>query len=192
MSLYEEYLKNLLFPLGLYDLTPGGLGESELYALGTALDEAAEKLAYDERETITATAEGEGLDRREALFARKPAAPTAALRREAIAALTAIGGDGLTLSRINSAITGCGIRAKAEEADAGHIRVHFPDVAGEPEEFAQIQAIILDILPCHLLTEFYFRYLTWEECETQKMFWASVETAGYNWDEFQLAVEPEE
>ena len=72
------------------------------------------------------------------------------------------------------------------------LRVIFPEVAGEPEGFPQIQKIILDILPCHLGVEFYFRYLTWEECEAAGYTWAQVEAAGHTWESFQLAVPPEE
>ena len=45
----------------------------------------------------------------------------------------------------------------------------------------QVESIILDIIPCHLLVEFYFRYLTWLECEAQKFTWQSVEYAHHSW-----------
>ena len=72
----------------------------------------------------------------------------------------------------------------------GKLRVIFPEVAGVPEGFAQMERIILDILPCHLEVEFYFRYLTWEECERAGYTWAAVEAAGHTWETFQLAVPP--
>ncbi len=59
----------------------------------------------------------------------------------------------------------------------GQLRVIFPEVAGEPEDFDQIRKIILDILPCHLEVEFYFRYLTWAECEAAGYTWGQVEAA---------------
>ena len=136
-------------------------------------------------------AEGEGLARREALFARRPAAVTPEDRRAAIAALLQIDGDSLTPSAIDRTIRGCGIRARALEMGGGQLRVIFPEVAGEPEGFDQIRKIILDILPCHLGVEFYFRYLTWAECETAGYTWAQVEAAEHTWESFQLAVPPE-
>lgn len=186
---YEFYLKELLRPLGIYDLSEKSIGSAELHALGTALDGVQTRLETVEREAVTATAEGEGLDRREALFARKPAAVGAAQRRAAIFALVQIDGDSLTGEAINRAISGCGIRAEAREiGGAGHIRVSFPDVAGVPAEFEQIQKIVLDLIPCHLETEFYFRYLTWAECEERGYTWAAVETAGKTWETFELWV----
>ena len=71
------------------------------------------------------------------------------------------------------------------------LRVIFPEVAGEPEDFDQIRKITLDILPCHLEVEFYFRYLTWAECEAAGYTWGQVEAAEYTWESFQLAVPPE-
>ena len=192
MGMYEQYLKELLLPLGVYDLTETSVSGSDLHAAGAGLDMVCEELERVEREALTATAEGEGLSRREELFAQKPAASTAEQRRLAIAALLQIDEDSLTPGDIDRAIRGCGIRAKALEADAGSLRVVFPEVAGVPEEFEQIKRIILDILPCHLEVEFYFRYLTWEECERAEMTWAVLETAEHTWETLELAVPPEE
>ena len=120
-----------------------------------------------------------------------PAAVTAEDRRAAIAALLQIDGDSLTPAAIDRTIRGCGIRARALEMGGGQLRVIFPEVAGEPEDFDQIRKIILDILPCHLEVEFYFRYLTWAECEAAGYTWGQVEAAEYTWESFQLAVPPE-
>ena len=169
--MYEAHLRSLLSPLGIYDLEEHSASGAAVCALGTGLDTVSRRLEEIEREALTATAEGEGLARREALFARRPAAVTAEERRAAIAALLQIDGDSLTPAAIDRTIRGCGIRARALEMGGGQLRVIFPEVAGEPEDFDQIRKIILDILPCHLEVEFYFRYLTWAECEA----------AGYTW-----------
>lgn len=190
--MYEGYLRALLEPLGVYDLTEGTINRAELAALGAGFDTVSGQLDRTEREALTATAEEEGLDRREALFARRPAATTAEERRAAIAALLQIDGDSLTPSAINQTLQGCGIKAWALEMGNGVLRVVFPEVAGVPAEFDQIEKIILDILPCHLGVEFYFRYLTWEECERAEYTWEAVEAAGHTWESFQLAVPPME
>ena len=190
--MYETYLRQLLAPLGIYDLERTSVSGAAVCALGTGLDMVSSLLETAEREALTATAEDKGLDRREALFARRPAAVTAEDRRAAIAALLQIDGDSLTPSEINGTLRGCGIKARAIEAGGGCLRVIFPEVAGEPEGFAQIKRIILDILPCHLDVEFYFRYLTWAECEKAGYTWALVEAERFTWESFQLAVPPEE
>ena len=106
-----------------------------------------------------------------------------------ISALLRIGGDCFTLSDINNTISGCGIKALALEKERfGYIRVIFPDVAGIPEGFDQIRGIILDISPCHLDVEFYFRYLTWQECEAFQYTWGIIHEREYTWYGFELAV----
>ena len=181
MAGYEDYLKNLLGPLGIYDLRSGTASESELFAAAAELDRT-------EREALAGTAEDEGLRRREALFARRPAAATVTLRREAIRALMQIDADSFSLESINQTISGCGIRALAQEMGGGRVRVIFPETAGVPDEFEQIQKIVLDIIPCHLETEFYFRYMLWSECEAHGWTWAEVEAGGHTWHSFELAV----
>lgn len=190
--MYEQYLRALLAPLGVYDLTDGSISGAELHALGVGLDAVCGQLDITEREGLTATAEDVGLDRREALFARRPAAMTPEERRAAMAALLQIDGDSLTPEAIGRTIRGCGIKARALEMGDGKLRVIFPEVAGVPAEFEQIRRIILDILPCHLEVEFYFRYLTWVECERAGFTWADIEAAEHTWESFQLAVPPED
>lgn len=189
--MYEEYLRALLAPLGVYRLDRDSLSGAELYALGKGLDAVSGRLDQVEREGVTATAEDEGLRRREALFLRRPAAVTAEERRAAIAALLQIDGDSLTPEAIGRTIRGCGIRAQAIEMGTNQVRVVFPGTVGIPEEFEQIEKIVMDILPCHLGVEFYFRFLTWEECEAAEYTWALVEEREYTWEEFQVAIPPE-
>lgn len=189
--MYERFLLALLEPLGVYDLSAGTINRAELAALGKGFDQISHQLDIAEREALIATAEGDGLQRRESLFARRPASRTTEERRRAIAALLQINDDSLTPEAINRTLQGCGIKARVEEMGSGVLRVRFPDTAGVPPEFSQIEKIILDILPCHLEVEFYFRYLTWGECERAGFTWAAVESAGHTWESFQLAVPPE-
>lgn len=68
----------------------------------------------------------------------------------------------------------------------------FPNTVGVPDEFSQVESIILDIIPCHLLVEFYFRYLTWLECEAQGFTWRIVEDEKHHtWESFERAVPAE-
>ena len=186
---YYDYLCALLEPMRIYRTERGSISGGELYAAGEALDGALEKITYAEREAILPLAEGEGLAKREKLFSRCPVSVSTALRREAIAALARINADSFTLDAINSTLSGCGIKALAEETEKkGAVKVWFPNTVGVPDEFSQVESIILDIIPCHLLVEFYFRYLTWLECEAQKFTWQSVEDAHHTWESFEKAV----
>ena len=59
--MYENYLRALLEPLGVYDLAEGTLNRAELAALGRGMDAVSKQLELVERETATATAEDQGL-----------------------------------------------------------------------------------------------------------------------------------
>ena len=189
MMYYSDCLKEFLRPLGIYDLSPGSLSASELDALGLELDHIGAAIDRTEQESALFTAKEEGLDRREALFARTPAHISLPLRRAAIAALLRIGDGDITLAAINNTLSGCGVTAIAEEKDQfGYIRVRFPDIAGIPPDFEQISRIILDIIPCHLDVEFCFRYLTWAECHAHEYTWSDIHQNRWNWYEFQCAI----
>ena len=64
--MYEQYLIRLLAPLSLYDLRAPHNG-GELAALGGELDSVSGLVELVERESLLATAESEGLDRREGI-----------------------------------------------------------------------------------------------------------------------------
>ena len=68
--MYEVFLRELLEPLGIYDLSEESVSGAEIFALGAGLDTVSQQLERTEREALTATAQEEGLTRREALFAR--------------------------------------------------------------------------------------------------------------------------
>ena len=189
--MYARYLRALLAPIGLYDLSAGTHNAAAISALGSALDAVEEKLDTALREGVLATAEDAGLEAWESLVARRPAASTAQGRRAALEALLRVREGSGSAAEINGTLRGCGVPALAQERGVGSIRVTFPNVVGVPADFEKIRPILLDILPCHAEVEIYFRYLLWSECEALGYTWAQIETARYTWEQFQCAV-PEE
>ena len=73
---YAAYLKNLLRPLGIYQLD-GTYNGAELDSVGLALDGVEEALERAQREMCPLTAQGEGLERYLSLLPWRPAAETA-------------------------------------------------------------------------------------------------------------------
>ena len=185
---YAEELKALLRPLGVYRLD-GGLGAAELEAEGEALDGCGGVLETVQREMLLSTAEGEGLEAVERLLARRPVTGSLQRRREALAALLRIGGDGFTLAAVNDNLAGCGLNAAASEgAEPGTVAVQFPEVPGIPDGFDEMKAIIEDILPCHLLIEYVFWYITWAMMEARFPTWGDVEALSLTWEELEKLV----
>lgn len=183
---YGTYLKELLSPLGVYDMT--GIGGGELESIGAVLDPCGTLLELTEREMSLATAQDEGLEAVASLLAHRPVTSDAARLREALAALLRVGGDSFTLSAINHNLTGCGLNAVASETGTpGVVEVRFPDVAGIPRGFEEMRVILEDILPCHLEIEYVFWYASWTLLESLFLTWGDV-PEGATWEQVECAM----
>lgn len=183
-----EYLQELLKPLGVYQLS-GGVGAGELAGVGEALDGCVAFLEEIQREMLLLTAQGEGLDKIEALLSRKPVTTDPQRRRAALAALLRVGGDSFTLAAINDNLKGCGLNALASESEmAGTVEVRFPEVPGIPTGFEEMKSIIEDILPCHLAVLYMFWYITWAMMEERFKTWDDVEGLRITWEELEKLV----
>ena len=169
---YATYLRELLRPLGVYELSESSFSGGELEARGTGLDGLWSRAQLQQRESIVMTAENSGLEAYEALFRNRPAAVGVDARRAAIAALLQIGDDSFTLSALTKCLTGCGVQVALEETGTpGTINVSFPDLIGEPPQWETVRTIIEDILPCHLLINYRFRYRTWGDVLEAGITW---------------------
>lgn len=185
---HAQYLRDLLRPLGVYDLTAPFNG-GELDAQGEALDGVLGRLEDIQKEASLATAEGWGLEKIASLLARRPVATQPRKLAAALAALLRISGDSFTLSAINDTVTGCGIPAVVKELGKGQASVSFPGVAGEPQGFEELKKIIEDILPAHLGIQYDFWYLTWQELEDNFPSWQSIEDLELSWNQLETFVE---
>ena len=184
---YAYELKELLRPLGIYDVT-GGAGAAELDAVGAQLTDVWTFLEQAERESTPMTAESEGLDAWERMLPFSPAWLTAEDRRRAIAALLRIDGGSFTPAALNDTVAGCGIRAVVEETGTPMtVQVSFPSNRGEPDDFNALRWRIEQILPCHLAVNYVFIYVTWEELEALFASWEDAENAASNWREIERA-----
>lgn len=185
---FEEYLVELMRPLGAYDLRRGTINRGELAAYGGELDGAGGELDETAREMSLTTAEGFGLERIEALLPYRPVCVTAAQRREALAALLRIGGDSFTPEAINDTLRGCGLNARVEEGEQpGYVKVYFPDVAGIPGGFDQLRTIIEEILPSHVDVTYVFWYNTWAMAARRHPTFGEGADTGLSW--YGLAIE---
>lgn len=185
---HSQYLRDLLRPLGIYDLEAPFNG-GELDAQGEALDRAMAALEEIQRESSLTTAESWGLEQVARLFLRRPVATQPRLLADALAALLRIGGDSFTLTAINDNLKGCGLNAVASETETpGVVEVRFPDVPGIPDGFESMRAILEDILPCHLDIRYVYWYITWALMEERFATWGDIEKLGPTWEELEKMV----
>ena len=61
------------------------------------------------------------------------------------------------------------------------MRVLFPEVAGIPQGFEELRAIIEEILPCHLDITYVFWYNTWGMVAQRHPTWGRAMDTGLSW-----------
>ncbi|MBE6992860.1 MAG: hypothetical protein E7430_09895 [Ruminococcaceae bacterium] len=174
-----DRLLRLLVPLGVYSFGDGTYSLGEIKAVGRGADTAKEDLGLLEKNCCLLTASEETLRMYARLFGF--ALPADGLR-QAIPGLLNISGDGFTPDAINAAIAACGINARVSEKGGGVLTVRFPGVMGVPEGFELMAAMIENIMPAHLETEYAFLYLTWQQAAG--ITWQQA--GAYTWDEFAM------
>jgi hypothetical protein len=186
---YASYLKELLRPLGVYDLSDGTRNGGELESIGGALDQVEALLEDCQQEMNLTTARGEGLERIAALLPHRPVTSDPEQLGAALAALLRINGDSFTLAAINDSLSGCGINAVVSETGSGQtVEVRFPDVPGIPDGIDEMREIIEGIIPCHLLIRYVYWYITWARMEARFSTWDAVERTGLSWGELEKLV----
>ena len=160
---YVAYLRNLLRPLGVYNLAEDSFSGAELAALGMALDELDAYAQKKMREALVMTAEEDGLATMESLFPYLHTGASAEDRRGALSGFLQVSGDSFTVESLCRCLSACGTECLVFETDVPNtVCVRFPKVAGEPENLAEKKKIIESILPCHLQVEYAFNWCTWE------------------------------
>ena len=186
---YFEHLKEILYPLRLYDMESGA-GKAELMALGSAMDERQRALEELEREAVPATASGYGLGLYEEIMPFVPAYQLSDERRAAISALLRIDDESFTPSAINGTVAGCGVEAVVTEGDeAETVVVSIINTRGVPEDFSALQERIEQILPCHLDVEYSFIYTTWNEFMGYIDSWDELMGAIADWSAMEVYIE---
>lgn len=186
---YFEHLKELLRPLGLYDLSSGA-GRAELYALGCEMDRQQELMEILEREAVPARATGYGLGFYEEIMPFVPACHHAEERRAAIAALLRIDDMSFTAAALNGTVAGCGMDAEIREGtEAETILVTMKNTRGVPDDFSGLKERIEQILPCHLEPVYKFIYSSWSDIMAALGSWNAIEAKALDWKSFEIYIE---
>lgn len=162
---YMAYMKELLRPLGIYELGTG-FGAAELQVEGAALDLCDGELTQLQQEIVLQTAEDYGLTNYESLLPDCPVYPDLAARRQGLMQLLRMPQSSPTLAGINQSLQACSIPAMATELEqVGYVQIHFPGYTGMPENMEQLKTQVEKILPCHLEIVYVYTYATWSVLE---------------------------
>lgn len=183
---YTDYLKQLLAPLGFYDLD-NGLGAEELVVIGTQMDEMFAALEEIRKEAFLATANDYGLTKFVEMLPFTPAFLTEEDERRAIMALLRIRGGCFALPMLQDTVSGCGLKATIEEGTEKMTAVvRFPQNRGIPDGFERLKKRIQEIVPCHLETDFEFLYSLWMELMRKLLTWGEAQKKAKTWKEIEI------
>ena len=184
--MYSECLKQMLEPLGIYNLQTGA-GTAELEIIGGELDEIFEFFETLIAEMLPATASGYGLEAYEKLLPYRPAYLTTENRRSAVEALLRIRNGCFTEALLQETISGCGLTAKIAQADeTGTVSVSFPQNRGIPDNIEQLKSRIMQIIPCHLAVVYHFIYSSWQEIMALASTWSEVQSLCECWKQLEI------
>jgi len=73
-----------------------------------------------------------------------------------------------------------------EDNAHGTVIITFISNRGIPENLADIQAALRDIIPAHLAIEFRFTYLTWDEIDGIAQSWDAWDARGLTWNQMEV------
>ncbi|MCD9024306.1 YmfQ family protein [Cohnella sp. NL03-T5] len=66
------------------------------------------------------------------------------------------------------------------------VTITFISTLGIPPNLADIQAAIRDILPAHLVVNYVFRFLTWNEVNAKNLTWSAWTALNLTWNQLEV------
>lgn len=72
-----------------------------------------------------------------------------------------------------------------EQAPLYQFTVKFIDTRGIPPNLDDLKTAIEEIKPAHLAVKYKFRYLIWDELDSQQLTWDELDALQVTWDEFE-------
>ena len=69
------------------------------------------------------------------------------------------------------------------------VQIVFTDITGVPSNMTTLQDVIREIMPAHLLIEYVYRYLRWNELDGYVWTWDTLDAKVYTWDAFSTAIQ---
>lgn len=73
-----------------------------------------------------------------------------------------------------------------EESKEDVLIIRFTSIYGTPPNMVDFIAALTEILPAHLLLEFIYKYLTWNDYESYNRTWDEWDALNLTWDELEV------
>lgn len=128
-----------------------------------------------------------GLGRLESIFGIKPDSLKPIEHRRSILKAKIIGSGIVTVNMLKEvAESWFNGKINVIESTQG-ISIKFISLYGVPSNLEDVEAMLREIVPAHLILNFEFTYTTWGEYNKKNQSWSDVNVANLTWSEFERA-----
>lgn len=173
---YADFLKQMLKPLGVYDLT-GGYASAELDAVGETFDAADTMLENALECAGLHSASDEVLTKLEELFPVLIFGSDEAQRLEAVREFYRVGDGYSSIAKLQRQLIACGFSAELTEGDEKFTAdIFFDNVRGELND--QEAETVRNVMPAHIMLNLVCSGLTWDRAEELFSTWEDFESCG--------------
>lgn len=173
---YADYLKQMLKPLGVYNLS-SGYGEAEIDAIGTMLDGVDSEMENALENAAFYAVSEEALKKLEELFPILVFGDSDARRLEAVKEFSRVNDGWSSVSSLQKQLDACGLSVEISEGDEKFtVDLNFDNVRGELT--AQETEVVQSIMPAHVMLNYICGGLTWDRAEELFPTWEDFDSCG--------------
>ena len=182
MSVLQQ-MKDMLSPLGIYNLDDGSLVTCELRVYASQLEKLHQKLATMLKEFFISTAQDYGIEKIEELFMRIRPDLSIEERKERISRYMTLCNMDFCEENIRSQLRLAGIYADFTQ-NPQEEKLSFPDLIALTDitEIARQLSIIEDIVPAHLDIDVGIKSLSWDELDNLDLNFGAFDRANLRFD----------
>ena len=184
MSVLEQ-MRDMLSPLGIYNLNEGSLVMCELRVYATQLEKLHEKLNTLIRECFISTAESYGIEMMEELFSSNRPDLTIEERKALISRYSTLNNTDFSAQSISGQLKLAGASDNFIQ-DNQNEQLSFPELAASSDivEVARQFNIIEDIVPAHLGIDVGIKALSWDEWDSLELIFGNLDRMNLRFDLF--------
>lgn len=185
MSVLQQ-MKDVLSPLGIYNLEDGSLVTCELRVYASQFEKLHQELAAMLKEFFISTAQSYGIEKIEELFQRVRPDLSIQERKERISRYTTLCNMDFSKENIESQLNLAGIFAEFTENHEEET-LCFPELIALTDivETARQLSIIEDIVPAHLNIDVGITPLCWDELDNLEFNFGTIDRANLRFDLFE-------
>ena len=180
-------LRELLAPLGVYDLSPGSVVTAELHIYAAALGQFGRNMAQTLDDLFPASCSPQRLAQWERLLDLPVGRASLEARRGMVLAKLSLDEGDFTVEGIRRSLLAAGLSASIrEDWERGVLSLYDAVILGDYQTLDEVKRQVLKMLPVQLEAEFDIGVLTWEQFEGFGLSFSAWDGGNFTWEWFDL------